>query len=138
EVVGKQWSWDFNYLDDGVYETGQQAVLTGQEGVEATLPTLYLPLGERIEFELNSRDVIHSFWVPVFLYKKDILPGHTNYFQIVQERLGTYAGKCAELCGEYRSEMLFNVEVVTPEEYEQHMQGLRDRGQTGELGDDLN
>nr|WP_286219501.1 cytochrome c oxidase subunit II [Paraoerskovia sediminicola] len=145
EVIGKQWSWDFNYVDDDVYETGQQATdvagtltedaeIDGAPGTSTALPTLYLPVGERVEFELESRDVIHSFWIPAFLYKQDMVPGrHTNGFQVVPEREGVYAGKCAELCGEYHSGMLFNVEVVSRAEYDEHMQELRDKGQDGQI-----
>lgn len=136
-VVGKQWGWDFNYVDDDVYDAGIQAQLSGQDGVEETLPTLYLPQGERIEFVLTTRDVNHSFWVPAFLYKKDLIAGRINTFQVVPEKLGTFQGKCAELCGEYHAEMLFNVEVVTPEEFDEQMDRLRDLGQTGQLPSDL-
>ena len=147
QVVGKQWSWDFNYLDDDVYDTGQHennvGALTSEDevdnarGTAQTLPTLYLPVGERVEFTLDSRDVIHSFWIPAFLYKQDMIPGRTNTFQVVPEREGTYAGKCAELCGEHHSGMLFNVKVVDRAEYDAHMQALREAGQTGELGPEL-
>ncbi|NLF06197.1 MAG: cytochrome c oxidase subunit II, partial [Actinomycetales bacterium] len=99
QVIGKQWSWDFNYVDDDVHEAGVHAEDIGSGSAEATLPTLYLPVDERVEIVLDSRDVIHSFWVPAFLYKKDMIPWHTNKFQIIPEREGTYAGKCAELCG---------------------------------------
>ncbi len=136
-VYGKMWSWDFNYLDDGVWDSGVQAVNDGGPGVEETLPTLYLPVGERVEFTLDSRDVIHSFWIPAFLFKMDVIPGRTNTFQVVPEREGTYQGKCAELCGEYHSDMLFNVAVVSREEYDAHIDELRASGQTGELGDEL-
>ncbi|WP_369795243.1 cytochrome c oxidase subunit II [Cellulomonas sp. KRMCY2] len=136
QVIGKQWSWDFNYLDDDVWSSGVHVddVATVDS---TTLPTLYLPVDERVEIVLDSRDVIHSFWVPAFLYKKDIIPGRTNVFQIVPTREGVYAGKCAELCGEHHSGMLFNVAVVSREEYDAQMQELRDAGQTGELGSDL-
>lgn len=134
QVVGKQWSFDFNYIDDDVHEVGVHAENVGTAGTEATLPTLYLPVGERVEFILDSRDVIHSFWVPAFLYKKDMIPWYTNRFQVIPEREGTYAGKCAELCGEYHSAMLFNVKVVDRAEYDAQMQALRDKGQTGILG----
>ncbi len=87
---------------------------------------------------LESRDVIHSFWVPAFLYKKDMIPGRTNTFQIVPERQGMYLGKCAELCGEYHAGMLFQVDVVSPEEYQAEMKRLAAIGQTGRLGLDLN
>ncbi len=63
-VVGKQWSWDFNYKDSDVYETGVMGQLDGQEGAEAELPTLYLPVNKLVQFDLTARDVIHSFWVP--------------------------------------------------------------------------
>jgi len=134
QVIGKQWSWDFNYVDDDVYETGVQSENVGVDGSLDSLPTLYLPVNERVEFVLNSRDVIHSFWVPAFLYKLDVIPGRTNKFQIVPTREGHYAGKCAELCGEQHSSMLFNVDVVSRAEYDKQMAALRAKGQTGQLG----
>ena len=133
QVIGKQWSFDFNDLDDDVYEVGLHAENLGAGGAEETLPTLYLPVGERVEIVLDSRDVIHSFWVPAFLYKKDMIPWHTNTFQIIPEREGVYAGKCAELCGAWHSAMLFNVAVVDRDTYDAQMQALRDKGQTGAL-----
>ncbi|WP_233568629.1 MULTISPECIES: aa3-type cytochrome oxidase subunit II [Kocuria] len=140
EIIGKQWAWDFNYVDDDVYYSGTQAHLNedGSEGVEETLPTLYLPVDSDVEVQLSSRDVIHSFWVPAFLEKVDMIPNRTNYMSFHTEREGSFQGKCAELCGEYHSEMLFNVEVVSQEEYESQMQKLRDEGNTGQVGDDYN
>ncbi len=137
-VVGKQWSWDFNYVEDDVHEVGTQAILTGQPGAEETIPTLYLPVGERVEFVLTTRDVIHSFWVPAFLQKMDMIPGRVNRFQVVPTQEGQFKGKCAELCGAYHSQMLFNVKVVARAEYDQHMADLRAADQTGLLGSDLN
>jgi cytochrome c oxidase subunit 2 len=137
-VIGKQWSWDFDYLDDDVHEVGTQAILTGQPGAEETIPTLYLPVGERVQFYLTARDVIHSFWVPSFLQKMDMIPGRVNTFQVVPTQEGEFRGKCAELCGAYHSQMLFNVKVVSREEYDQHMADLRAAGQTGLLGNDIN
>jgi cytochrome c oxidase subunit 2 len=137
-VVGKRWSWDFNYVMDDVHEVGVQARLTGEPGVEETLPTLYLVVGERTEFVLTARDVIHSFWVPQFLQKMDMIPGRVNRFQVVPTQTGTFQGKCAELCGSYHSNMLFNVKVVEQDEYDAHMEELADRGQTGLLDNSLN
>jgi cytochrome c oxidase subunit 2 len=134
EAIGKQWSWDFNYTDENTYTAGVQASLTGKEGVEETLPTLYLPVNKRIEFHIMARDVIHSFWIPAFLYKEDAIPGHPNDFQVIPTKEGTYKGKCAELCGEYHASMLFNVKVVSQEEFDEHMQWLRDNGFEGQLG----
>ncbi|MCA5895260.1 cytochrome c oxidase subunit II [Isoptericola sp. NEAU-Y5] len=148
QVIGKQWSWDFNYLDDGVYDTGQHLLDVGGQtaedqvdntpGTSQDVPTLYLPVDETVEFTLDSRDVIHSFWIPAFLYKLDMIPGRTNTFQVTPTREGTYAGKCAELCGEFHSGMLFNVKVVDRAEYDAHIDDLREAGQTGELGLELN
>lgn len=139
EVYGKQWSWDFNYLDEDVYFSGVQAQLSGREGAEETLLTLYLPTNSTVDVQLKSRDVIHSFWVPAFLEKRDTIPGKTNhmYFTTGSEE-AEYAGKCAELCGEYHSEMLFNVKVVDQAEYDQYIQSLRDSGNEGRLGDEYN
>jgi cytochrome c oxidase subunit II len=136
QVIGKQWSWDFNYLDDDAYETGQHAQDVGSAGtgVLRDQVTLWLPVDERVQFTLDSRDVIHSFWVPAFLYKMDIIPGKTNTFQVTPTEIGFYEGKCAELCGEYHSSMLFNVNVVSREDYDKHIQELKDKGQEGALG----
>ncbi|WP_300406288.1 cytochrome c oxidase subunit II [Nocardioides sp.] len=123
-VVGQQWSWTFNYPEavDGknVYESGDGAV--------NPIPTLVLPVGQTTRFELRSPDVIHDFGVPGFLIKMDIIPGQENYFQVTPKVEGTYAGKCYELCGVYHSRMLFNVDIVSPEEYEQYLQDQYDAG----------
>jgi cytochrome c oxidase subunit 2 len=133
QVIGKQWSWDFNYKDNNVYETGIQSQFEGELGSEAALPTLYLPVNTSVEIELSSRDVVHSFWVIDFLYKKDTFPGKTNYMYFTPQREGTYKGKCAELCGEYHSMMLFNVKVVSRAEFDAQMAALAAKGNTGQL-----
>jgi len=69
-VVAFRWSWGFNYLDEKVYDVGTP----GQR------PTLWLPVDESVRFELTSPDVNHSFWVPQFLYKMDVIPGRVNRF----------------------------------------------------------
>ena len=134
EVIGKQWSWDFNYTQANVYDTGIQSQYNGGEGDNLKdLPTLYLPVNKRVEIVLNSRDVIHSFWVIDFLFKKDMLPGKTNHMYFTPTKEGDYMGKCAELCGEYHSMMLFNVKVVSQSEYEKHLLDLQAAGQVGQL-----
>ncbi|MEV7325611.1 cytochrome c oxidase subunit II [Streptomyces sp. NPDC093970] len=157
-VVGFQWSWGFNYVTPvdgvtgdaktdpnlaaipdrfkkdfpaaagGVYDVGTPGVKgpTGNPG-----PTLWLPKGETVRFVLTSRDVIHDFWVVPFLMKMDVVPGHTNAFQVTPNQEGTFLGKCAELCGVDHSRMLFNVKVVSPERYQQHLKELVKKGQTG-------
>ncbi|MFU8948137.1 cytochrome c oxidase subunit II [Mycetocola zhadangensis] len=142
EVFAKQWAWDFIYADavDGedVWTAGIQAQRSEGGSVDQDeLPTLYLPVGADVRIALQSRDVIHSFWVIDFLYKKDMFPGKTNYMSFVPEREGTYAGKCAELCGEYHADMLFNVKVVSQDEYDAYLQALADEGNVGDFGDEF-
>lgn len=139
QVIGKRWAWDFNYEYDNpataVYETSEQVIL---DGSDQPVPTLYLPVDQTVTLKLDSRDVIHSFWVPGFLFKMDMIPGKwDNYYQFTPTKLGVYPGKCAELCGEYHSEMIFQVEVVSQEDYQAHLETLRARGQTGSLEIDL-
>jgi cytochrome c oxidase subunit 2 len=130
-VVAKQWSWDFNYVDSDVHESGVHTELDGTEGKRAQMPVLYLPVNKRVEFVLNARDVIHSFWVPAFMMKMDMLPGRTNKFQLTPTQVGTFQGKCAELCGAYHSQMLFMVKVVPQAEYDAEMARLASIGQKG-------
>lgn len=134
EIAGKQWSWDFNYVTDDVYSAGVQSNLDGTTPPGEEAPTLYLPEGEQLEIRLRSRDVIHSFWVPAFLQKRDMIPGRETSIYLKPQKTGEYVGKCAELCGEFHSEMLFNVKVVSPAEYEAYIESLRDEGNTGQLG----
>jgi cytochrome c oxidase subunit 2 len=138
QVIGKQWSWDFNYTESNVHETGIQSQFAGEKGSKEGLPTLWLEKDVPVKVTLDARDVIHSFWVIDFLYKKDLIPGKTNYIYFTPTKLGDFDGKCAELCGEYHSMMLFNVKVVDKAEYEAHMSDLQAQGNTGLLGTDLN
>jgi cytochrome c oxidase subunit 2 len=122
-VVGYQWNWGFNYVDDQVYDAG----------TPTDLPTLYLPVDEKVLFELTSPDVIHSFWIPAFLFKMDVVPGRTNRFEVTPDTEGTFVGRCAEMCGTYHSQMLFYVKVVPRAEYDAHMAELAAAGQSGQL-----
>ncbi|HEX6249772.1 MAG TPA: cytochrome c oxidase subunit II [Nocardioidaceae bacterium] len=136
KVVGQKWSWTFNYMEEDA--VGGETVYTA--GTPAELPTLVLPVDETVTVELSSPDVIHSFWVPSFLMKMDVIPGRDNSFQFTPTREGTYAGKCAELCGTYHSRMLFNVEVVDRETYDDHLRDLEEQGNVGVVlgGEDAN
>ena len=141
EVFGKRWSWDFNYLDEKVYSPGVQVQsrLNPDGSVDLSkVPTLYLPVNKKVQIDIESRDVAHSFWVVDFLYKKDLIPGQTNHMYFIPEKEGTYQGKCAELCGEYHADMLFQVKVVSQAEYEKQIQNLKDLGQVGRLGPEYN
>jgi cytochrome c oxidase subunit II len=139
EVYGKRWAWDFNYLNENVYSAGIQArELPGGSIDNEALPKLYLPVDQKVEIKIESRDVIHSFWVIDFLYKKDMIPARTNYWYFIPQEEGVFRGKCAELCGEYHSLMLFEVHVVSQAEYDRHISGLRVEGNVGRLGPELN
>ncbi|MFL6112086.1 MAG: cytochrome c oxidase subunit II [Catenulispora sp.] len=140
-VVGRQWSWSWNYNYDAVtkQETpGQPAVYDA--GTPAELPVLWLPVNERVRFSLTSTDVIHSFWVPNFLFKLDVVPGRVNQFELTPTKEGDFIGRCAELCGVDHSRMLFKVHVTDAASYQQHLKDLADKidpvtgkGQTGQL-----
>ena len=122
-VQGWRWSWGFNYIDEDVFDVG----------TPAQRPVLWLPVDEKVKFELTSPDVIHSFWVPAFLTKLDVVPGRRNTFEVTPNKVGTFAGKCAELCGVDHSRMLFDVKVVSRADYDAHIAELKAKGQVGQL-----
>src|SRR5579884_371457 len=82
-VIGHQWWWEFQYLD--------QQVTTANEA--------HVPVGETIELQLESDNVIHSFWVPRLFGKTDVIPGHHNHLYLHTDEAGVYRGQCAEFCG---------------------------------------
>jgi cytochrome c oxidase subunit 2 len=110
DVLGFQWSWQFHYPQYGVTNVGAM-------WNDGPLPVLEIPEGEVVQFNLASADVDHAFWVPDFLFKRDVIPGHPNQFQITATHTGTYIGHCSELCGLYHSRMLFTLKVVTPQQF---------------------
>ena len=120
-VVGFQWNWQFNYVDDGLSVTGRP----GQ------IPELVLPVGETVRFYETSPDVIHSFWVIPFLFKRDVVPGRTNSFQVTLTHTGTFKGKCTEYCGVDHDRMLFAVRVLPQSDYETWLSGVKATAETG-------
>jgi cytochrome c oxidase subunit 2 len=124
EVVGFDWNWQFRYLDDSAKGADGQAIST--IGTSDYVPVLVIPTHERILFYENSRDVIHSFWTPNLLFKRDVIPGNaTNKFEVTVEKEGAYVGHCAELCGTYHSMMNFEVRAVTPAEYQRFIEARK-------------
>ncbi len=124
EVTGFQWQWQFTYP---AYKDklGHPLSIKGQSGLPGqglAKPTLGLPLGQSVHFTESSPDAIHSFYIPVFLFKRDVVPGHVNSFFLTPTRAGTFAGKCAELCGLYHSEMLFVVKIMPKDQFDQWIQ----------------
>ncbi|MFT4188463.1 MAG: cytochrome c oxidase subunit II [Aeromicrobium sp.] len=127
EVVGSKWQWAFNYLDEDA-TAGEDVYDFGTPDDPAEL---WLPVDESVRFDLKSPDVIHSFWIPEFYFKLDVVPGKVNSFDVTPTREGVFTGRCAELCGLYHSRMIFKVRVVDRAEYDAHLASLADDGQTG-------
>ncbi|MDI6908968.1 cytochrome c oxidase subunit II [Nocardioides sp.] len=141
EVVGQQWSWTFNYgigeqdasaNDDATDAEFPYASYVHEAGTGSYIPTLVLPVGETTRFNLHSPDVIHDLSVPAFLLKMDVVPGRVNHYEITPTRTGEFAGKCFELCGVYHSRMLFNVKVVSVDDYQAYLKQLEDAGATSQ------
>jgi len=115
DVIGFRWNWQFKYIDPGTGRTGPNSIeVTGRPGEPAVL---VLPQGRSIRFVETSPDVIHSFWVPEFLFKRDVVPGRINQFELTVTKTGTFIGRCAELCGTDHDRMNFYVKVVPQAEY---------------------
>lgn len=97
-------------------------------GTSEEIPVLVLPAGKRIQFRLASADVIHTFWVPEFLFKRDVIPNaeannSINVFQVEEiTKTGAFVGHCAEFCGTYHSMMNFEVRVVQPNDFKAYLQ----------------
>ncbi|TDC90366.1 cytochrome c oxidase subunit II [Nonomuraea deserti] len=124
KVEAYQWSWRFTTTVNG-------KTLPPVSGVPVSDynqgPQLVLPTKTKVEFDLQSDDVIHSFWVPEFLFKRDVIPGIPEdnpgrKFEITTlDRTGVFAGRCAELCGVDHSRMLFSVKLVPQAEFDQYI-----------------
>ena len=108
QVVGFQWQWQFRYEEAGVVVTG----LPHED------PELVLPAGRTTRFDLVTTDVIHNFWVPRFLNKRDMIPGVDNEMDVTPTEVGTFDGVCAEFCGLDHARMRFTVRVVPPAEFD--------------------
>jgi cytochrome c oxidase subunit 2 len=117
-----KWNWQFVYPDT-TDDNGGQPVST--VGSSTEIPILVLPTDQTIRFELASADVIHSFWVPEFLFKLDVIPGNENgrdnVFEVTVREEGAYVGRCAELCGTYHAFMNFEVRSVSPADYDAYI-----------------
>jgi cytochrome c oxidase subunit 2 len=108
EITAFRWQWRIDYPTDGVS-------VVGLPGAPAEM---VVPVGEPIHVTLSSPDVIHSFYVPVFLFKRDATPGRPTEFEFTVEEAGTYGGQCAEFCGVGHTAMKLTVVAVSRPEYE--------------------
>ena len=110
-VVGEQFTWTFFYPDGN--------------GQEVSSPQLYLPIDQQVKFTVQSKDVIHDFWVPAFRQKIDAVPGIATNFRITTSREGEYPVVCAELCGLGHAAMRQTAHVVPPQEFDRWLADLR-------------
>ncbi|MCU1683793.1 MAG: Conserved putative rane protein [Amycolatopsis sp.] len=127
-VVAFQWNWEFDYPSEPKTANGDIVRTIGSSG---EIPLLVLPTNRTIQYNLRSTDVIHSFWVPEFHFKRDVFPfpeknNQDMSFQNSIDQTGSFVGRCAELCGTYHSVMNFEVRALTPDLYAQY---IRLRGQ---------
>lgn len=103
-VIGQQWVWNFEYPEQDVKSN-----------------RLVLPVGQPVLLEMYSEDVLHSFWVPEFRVKQDLVPGTMMPLRITPTEIGSYRLQCAEICGTSHSQMLADVEVVSQADFEQFL-----------------
>jgi cytochrome c oxidase subunit 2 len=134
KVTGYQWKWEYEYLGQNVsffstLKRDSDAARQLGSGVDPeTVPNylldvdnaLVIPAGQKIRFLLTAQDVIHAWWVPDFGMKKDAIPGYVNeiWVQVEADKVGTYRGQCAELCGRDHGFMPIVVEVKSPAEFD--------------------
>jgi cytochrome c oxidase subunit 2 len=125
-VVAFQWNWEFDYADERDPQTNEFLYTIGSA---TEIPVLVIPQGKKVRFTERSNDVVHSFWVPEFLFKRDVFPGiQVNTFEITATQPGAYVGRCAELCGTYHSQMNFEVRVVSNDDYRRYLAALQQLG----------
>jgi cytochrome c oxidase subunit II len=122
-ITGFQWNWEFTYPET----RGPNGLPASVVGTTESVPILVLPTDRPIAFTQQSQDVIHSFWVPEFLFKRDVLPDpaandQKNTWVIDRiERPGAFVGRCAEFCGAYHSMMNFEVRALPPAQFDQFL-----------------
>jgi cytochrome c oxidase subunit II len=117
-----KWNWQFVYPET----EGEDGLPVNTVGTSSEIPVLVLPTDRTIRFEVASADVIHSFWVPEFLFKLDVIPGNENgrdnVFEVTVREEGSYVGRCAELCGTYHAYMNFEVRAVSGDDYDAYLE----------------
>jgi len=125
EVEGKQWSWVFHYLDGDNDPTNDVIV----QGTARSGGVMALPVGEPIRLVLVSHDVIHSFFVPAFLVKRDLMPlpeaKDPNELEFTISDTGTYSGQCAEFCGDLHAQMTFSVQAMSRADFDTWVEAIR-------------
>lgn len=136
DVVAFQWNWEFKYPQ---YKTDREDRTVSTIGSSGEVPLMVLPQGKSVLFNLESTDVIHSFYVPEFHFKRDVFPkpqknNQDSSFEISPiDRTGSLVGRCAELCGVYHAVMNFEIRVVEPAVFDRYMDlRKKDNPKTGQ------
>lgn len=129
-VVAFKWNWQFDYLDKTDSISPGAGTPVNTIGSSNEIPIMVLPVDEKIKIQVVSSDVIHSFWVPEFLFKRDVIPGRSSDFEITikKDQKGAFVGRCAELCGTYHAMMNFEVRAVSAEDYQKYLNKLAELG----------
>ena len=131
-VTGFQWQWEFTYAGEKVQvEKDQPPQDLSIKGTTAKPPQIYLPVGETIHFNEQSKDVIHSLYIPQFLFKRDLIPGHTNSFQITISKPGVYHGQCAQFCGLAHGQMHFYIHGVSRPQFDAWLADQKKKAESG-------
>jgi len=121
-VLAFKWNWQFGYV--GLRDKNGQFVQT--VGSSTEVPILVLPVNKKVLFTENSADVVHAFYVPEFLFKRDVIPGRTNSFEVTVTRPGAFVGRCSEFCGSYHSMMNFEVRAVSSADFDSFIEARQD------------
>jgi cytochrome c oxidase subunit 2 len=131
-VLGFQWQWQFTYQGERVpLPAGQPPEDLTIKGTIAKPPVMYLPVGEPIRFTTQAQDVIHSFYVREFLFKRDAFPDHVNTFDLTITKPGDYGGQCTEYCGLAHQAMRFTVRAVSRPEFEAWLEKAKKEAASG-------
>jgi cytochrome c oxidase subunit 2 len=167
QVDAFKWNWEFQYMSyRGVeaakkdkaevlrYTNASGKALTNPQhadipyslntvGTSDRIPVLVLPVKQTVQIREHSLDVLHSFWVPEFLFKRDVVPyakpntkkgeddydvSRDNRFEFTATSTGSFVGRCAELCGTYHSQMNFEVRVVPQQTFVTYLEALKKLG----------
>jgi cytochrome c oxidase subunit II len=112
-LIGHQWWWEIQYVSGPV----DQHFTTANE--------MHIPVGQPVDIELRSADVIHTFWIPRIHGKMDLVPGQPNMIRIKADQAGTYRGQCSEFCGDQHANMAMLVIADPPAQYNAWVAGQR-------------
>jgi cytochrome c oxidase subunit 2 len=123
-VEAFQWGWRFSYEGGTVPGAGDVIV----ESLPSQQAEILLPVGAIVAFELISHDVVHSFYVPEFLVKRDVVPGRTNHLEVEITELGDYRIRCAEFCGLLHDRMDVTLRAVPAADFDTWLRGLQVEG----------